>query len=96
MRAASAASRNPKARTLRGSGSEAKTHGCAENACETMQQTIRRGNAVSAKHGSKDAFAQMYARPFYRVCRTCEAQKRCVKCSVAKPESAFGVAAWKA
>ena len=46
----------------------------------------------------EDAFARMYARPqctFYRVCQTCEAQKRCYKCGTAKPESAFGAAAWK-
>ena len=46
----------------------------------------------------EDAFATMYARPqctFYRVCQTCEAQKRCYKCGTAKPESAFGAAAWK-
>ena len=46
----------------------------------------------------EDAFATMYARPqctFYRVCQTCEAQKWCYKCGTAKPESAFGAAAWK-
>ena len=45
----------------------------------------------------EDAFARMYTRPactFYRVCQTCEAQKRCYKCGTAKPESAFGAAAW--
>ena len=30
----------------------------------------------------------------YRVCRTCEVQKRCYQCGTAKPASAFGAAAW--
>ena len=45
------------------------------------------------------AFAEQYARPqctFYRVCHTCEVQKPCCKCGVAKPASAFGASAWKA
>ncbi|CAK9055079.1 unnamed protein product [Durusdinium trenchii] len=45
------------------------------------------------------AFAKQYARPqctFYRVCHTCEVQKPCCKCGVAKPASAFGASAWKA
>ena len=33
---------------------------------------------------------------FYRVCLTCELKKPCQKCKVAKPESDFGAAAWKA
>lgn len=33
---------------------------------------------------------------FYRVCLTCEAKKVCSKCKIQKPETDFGLAAWKA
>ena len=95
-RAASVPKANPKARMQRRPcGSGRRMHGSAENACVTTRQTIRPGSAKSAKHGSKK-------RPLHpcthapNVLSTACAGRAKHKCSAAKPESAFGVAAWKA
>ena len=76
-RAASAANASPKAGTLQGSGNGKQPRGCAENACVTMRQTTRRGNAAYAKHGRTRPLLQSNTRARSALSTACATRAKC-------------------